>query len=343
MILNFQIIIELILGLITLILAFYGCYIAYTIISKKNEDDQQQFQIIEKKYYLLSMISIIVLFSRILNVFFFYLVLVSLIPIIPGAMCPYGVLEASISMSGFVDLGLKLLMPFAYAAWLILDNINKRTKSLDMIEILAKGFIYFMFPLLLLDSILDLIYFFNIKTLVVNCCRDVFNEATSYDPIAILGENTAVIAFLLMLGIAVLIVGLQLKKKTNNKNLYYSMIATILFIPVFLVALQDFIAPLWIFASKSLYNQELGAPHHCPFCLLKRWWSMIPFVLLIWIGLASVGWQLVIKTTTRQTQETFELGKLSINTLRHVSGYSFIIGFTILFIHLVLFTILGLP
>ncbi|MHA1214252.1 MAG: hypothetical protein ACTSPG_03085 [Candidatus Hodarchaeales archaeon] len=343
MIWNFQIIIELILGLVTLVLAFYGCFIAYTIIKPKNESDPMQFQIVEKKYYLLSMISIIVLFSRIINVFFFYLVLVSLIPAIPGAMCPYGVLDASLPMSGFIDLFAKLFIPFAYGAWLILDNINKRTKSLDLLDSLAKGFIYFMFPLLLLDSILDLIYFGNLKTMVVNCCRSVFNEAASYNPIAILGENTAIIAFLMTLGISVLIAILQLKRKTNEMTLYISMIAAISLIPIFWITLQDFIAPLWIFVSKSLYNQELGAAHHCPFCLLKRWWSMVPFVILIWLGVASIGWQFIIKITSKKTQDAFEIGMSTMKTLRYTSGLSFIIGLMILLGHILVFAVLGLP
>jgi hypothetical protein len=330
----------LLLGSLTLILGVYGINLCYQILWKKG--DKAEPLLTEKKYYLLSMIAIILLVSRIINVFYFYYVLVSLIPVIPGAMCPYGVLNVSIPGIGFIDLIIKIIVPFCYLTWLILDHINKSTKRLTLTPKLALSYVFIMFPLLIIDAVLDWIYFWFMEPIAINCCRDVYNEATNYNPLEILGPETAFIVFLTSVLLLIAIVFIQYFLKSNPQYLIYSLICVIITIPLFIITLQEFIAPMWIFASKKLLNQPLGAAHHCPFCLLKRWWTMALFIILIWIGFASVGWQYIVKKNTRYSDESIEIATPLIEKLRLTSVLSIISGILLLVAHLLFFILFNL-
>ncbi|MFX1284000.1 MAG: hypothetical protein ACFFB5_10110 [Promethearchaeota archaeon] len=151
---NFHIAIELLLGFITLLLSGYGAYLEYKILKHKKEINNYHNLEKEKEnyYYLLSMIAVILLVSRSLNVFYFYYVLISLVPIIPEAMYPYGVLDASIPSIGFLNFVVKLIVPFIYESWLFLDHINKKTEKLVLTPFLSKLYSFVMLPLLLADS-----------------------------------------------------------------------------------------------------------------------------------------------------------------------------------------------
>ncbi len=339
MIWNFHIAIQLILGFLSLLLAGYGSVISYGIIKSKLEEEVEEYHSAEKKYYLLSMICVILLVSRSVNVFYFYYVLVALVPIIPGAMCPYGVLQAN--PIGFIDLLVKLIIPFGYGLWLILDYINKQTKKLTLSLLLSKGFLFTMFPLLIIDSGLDLAYFWFLEPIQVNCCRNVLNEAADYSPLLLLGENTAILVFILTLIMLISIIALQFFQVVNPRLLIGSAALTLVVIPLFVISLQEFITPLWIFASKDILVQPLGEAHHCPFCIVKRWPSMVPFLIAIWLGLASVGWQVIIKQLVKTDVESTEKTHPVLGYLRVLSMISITGGLLILIGHYIFFLLLG--
>jgi hypothetical protein len=343
MIWNFQIVIELILGIITLILGGYGASVAWSIFRNNKSEEGVESRTIEKKYYLLSMITLILLISRIINVFYFYFVITALIPVIPGAMCQFGVLEASPMYSGYMDLGVKLFLPFLYGAFLLLDGVNKKTKSLTLTPKMAKIYTFLMFPALVIDSGLDWTYFGFLEKIEVNCCRSVFNEATAFEPLQLLGSETAFIILLATLVVLVVITGFQILKNYKSRYLLITTILAVITVPLAILSIQEWIAPYFIFASKSYYMQPLGAAHHCPFCLLKRWWTMVPFILAIWLGLATVGWQMVLNRTAPQNEEISVISDPIIDRLRKISIISILTGIGIVVLHILLFLILDLP
>jgi hypothetical protein len=343
MIWNFQIVIELILGIITLILGGYGVSVAWSIFRDNKGENGVESRTIEKKYYLLSMIALILLISRIINVIYFYFVITSLIPVIPGAMCQFGVLEASPLYSGYWDLGMKIFLPFLYGAFLLLDGVNKKTKSLILTPKMAKIYTFLMFPALVLDSGLDWIYFGFLEKIEVNCCRSVFNESTAFEPIQLLGPETAFLILLATLVVVLVISALQTLKDYKSRYLLLTTILAVIAVPLTILSIQEWIAPYFIFASKSYYGQPLGAAHHCPFCLLKRWWTMVPFMLTIWLGLATVGWQLILQRTSPENEEISTITDPMIDRLRKISILSILSGIGIVVIHILLFLFLDLP
>jgi len=337
MIWNFHIAVELILGLLALILTIYGAVTAYKII--KGDDSTDERRSAEKKYYLLSMIGLILLVSRSLNVFYFYYVIVSLVPIIPGAMCPYGVLVAN--PVGFIDLGLKLVIPFGYGAFLLLDHLNKKTKRLELTRTVTMTYLFAMVPLILLDSIFDWLYFWFLEPVVVNCCRNVYNEGGTYVPAQLLGSQTAVLITIMTVILLATIVSFQFFQKYWNSLLQLSVLLSIAVIPFIIMTVQDFLAPNWIFASKALLGQEPGLPHHCPFCLVKRWPLMVLFLVAIWLGLAATGWQLIMKYSARTNSELMEIVGPLLRKLKNLSILGIISGLLVADIHYAIFLLLG--
>ncbi|MCQ5376821.1 MAG: hypothetical protein NO516_02090 [Candidatus Methanomethylicia archaeon] len=162
----------LVLGLFGLALTFYAATKALGITKKIAKASMEEKYSLEKDYYLLSTVVWVILLSRIVASGMFWVTNESLIPLIPGAMCQFGVSQAG-SPYSWIDTGLKLFVLFAYGIWLSLDLINRRVKGAPLLSTLSKIFLVLL-PLLLLDTILDVAFYYTVTPVVVPCCRTVF-------------------------------------------------------------------------------------------------------------------------------------------------------------------------
>ena len=131
MIVTVTTVVVIVIGVLSLALALYGGYLSVSINEglEGNEDEKQNS---EQRYYLLGMIGIIVLFARILNVPIFFWMIQSLVPYCPGAMCSYGVINVGMPYS-FIALVLKILLPFIYGIWLVIEIIGLIASILGII------------------------------------------------------------------------------------------------------------------------------------------------------------------------------------------------------------------
>jgi len=159
-----------------LALVVYASGKAYTINKSISRAGLEEKYILEKNYYLLSTVVWVILVSRIVASGLFWATNESLIPLIPGAMCQFGVSQAG-SPYSWIDTGVKLVVIFAYGIWLVLDLLNRRVKGSPLLPSLSKIFILLV-PLLLLDTILDLAFYFTVSPVTVPCCRTVFTETS---------------------------------------------------------------------------------------------------------------------------------------------------------------------
>lgn len=157
-------------------LVVYASGKAYTINKRISRAGLEEKYILEKNYYLLSTVVWVILVSRIVASGLFWATNESLIPLIPGAMCQFGVSQAG-SPYSWIDTGVKLVVIFAYGIWLVLDLLNRRVKGSPLLPSLSKIFILLV-PLLLLDTILDLAFYFTVSPVTVPCCRTVFTETS---------------------------------------------------------------------------------------------------------------------------------------------------------------------
>lgn len=165
-----------VLGIFGLVLVIYASGKAYTINKRIAKAGLEEKYLLEKNYYLLSTVVWVILVSRIIAGGLFWVTNESLIPLIPGAMCQFGVSQAG-SPYSWIDTGVKLVVIFAYGIWLVLDLINRRVKGSPLLQPLSKIFILLV-PLLLLDTMLDLAFYFTVSPVTVPCCRTVFTEAS---------------------------------------------------------------------------------------------------------------------------------------------------------------------
>lgn len=165
-----------VLGLFGLVLVAYASMKAFTINKRISRAGLEEKYMLEKNYYLLSTVVWVILISRIVASILFWVTNESLIPLIPGAMCQFGVSQAG-SPYSWIDTGIKLVVIFAYGIWLVLDLLNRRIKGSPLLPSLSKIFILLV-PLLLLDTILDLAFYFTVSPVTVPCCRTIFTETS---------------------------------------------------------------------------------------------------------------------------------------------------------------------
>ncbi|MBS7619016.1 hypothetical protein KEJ25_10620, partial [Candidatus Bathyarchaeota archaeon] len=160
------------LGVFGLALMLYTIPKAYNISKKISKASLEEKYGLEKEYYLLSTVVWVVLITRIVASALFWLTNESLIPLIPGAMCQFGVNQAGAPYS-WIDNGVKLIVLLVYGIWLSLDFLNRRVKGAPLMQSLSKLFLL-LAPLLVLDLALDLGFYFTVSPVVVPCCRVVF-------------------------------------------------------------------------------------------------------------------------------------------------------------------------
>ncbi len=170
--------IMVVLGLFGLTETVYASIKSYGIIKRVSIAGLEERYNLEKSYYLLSTIVWVILLSRIVASGVFWITNESLIPLVPGAMCQFGVNQAGAPYS-WIDNGVKLFVVFAYGIWLSLDLINRRVKGGPLLPTLSKMFLI-LAPLLFLEAFLDVAFYLTVSPVVVPCCRTVF---TATNPI----------------------------------------------------------------------------------------------------------------------------------------------------------------
>ncbi len=172
----------LILGLsiLTVIVGFYICIPAWKIRNYRGMAIEERYEA-QKLFYMISGFVIIIFSIRVFIFPIYFLTLQELIPMLEGAMCWYGVLNAN-NPYGFISFLLKLFVPFVYLYWIVFDISNKKCKTEPMIGNLAKLYII-IFPLLLIESVFDIVYFGGLNPIEVTCCRSAYiNEAIGICP-----------------------------------------------------------------------------------------------------------------------------------------------------------------
>jgi hypothetical protein len=149
---------------------------AYRINRMTSQATMEQKYALEKEFYLLSTVVWVILLSRIVASGLFWVTNESLISLIPGAMCQFGVYQAGTPYSWIAN-GVKLVAFLVYGIWLSLDFINRRSKGTALMPSLARLFILLL-PLLFLDMIMDLAFYYVLNPVVVPCCRIVFSAVS---------------------------------------------------------------------------------------------------------------------------------------------------------------------
>jgi len=294
MIVTVTTVVVLVIGVLSLALALYGGFLSFSI-TEKLEGDEEEKHSSEQRYYLLGMIGIIVLLARILNVPIFFWMIQSLVPYCPGAMCSYGVINVGLPYS-IIALVLKIILPFIYGSWLIIEISNRKQPLLPLIGNLARSFVMFLLPLVLIDSAADILLVSSIRPVYAPCCSSVYDVDPPFSPSALFGPQIGMLIVLLTVVVAISLIAIQW---FENKSKYFPTTTLILagiVATLYLVTLHDTLAPM-----------VLGlAEHHCPYCLFQEFPDTAIFAGLFWVGVASAGWRVILDMIWRRKQLPME-------------------------------------
>ncbi|MFA9372851.1 MAG: hypothetical protein ACERKK_01725, partial [Poseidonibacter sp.] len=209
-----EVIIFLFTQVILFILLIIAFYYSLTIINKWDYSKTTSTQYkLEKRSYLVILITSFVMLIKIFLMPYFAFTIDKLSNIIPGAMCAAGVISAN-------DYGgplfvLKLFIVFFIALWLIINKFDLKSKEYKYTKVKFIFFI-FIFFLILIETIIDILYFTNISTKEpVLCCTVIFGTATTSSTIPFNLSITLLLVLFYLLYFLLIIANIQKQKFLN--------------------------------------------------------------------------------------------------------------------------------
>jgi hypothetical protein len=291
MIITVTTVVVLVIGILSLALALYGGFVSLSV-SEGMRGTQEEQHSSELRYYLLGMIGMIVLAARLLNVPIFFWMLQSLVPYCPGAMCVYGVVNVG-SPYSTIALLLKLILPFIYGLWIILEVANRRQPLMPFTRNLARSFLVALVPLVLVDSAVDVLLVSSIRPVYAPCCSSVYDIDPPFSPSAVLGPEIGMLIVLFTICLSLVLISVQWFSERSKHLPIVTFILSITVALLYLVTLHDTLAPL-----------VLGLPdHHCPYCLFQEFPDTAIFAGLFWIGVATAGWRASLEMIESQIDD----------------------------------------
>jgi hypothetical protein len=298
---------ELLLSISALVLTI-GVLLPVTKIYRRwNISTEAERPELEKTFYLAFAAVIIILGIRLFLVPLYFWTMQGFVPMIPGAMCLWGVFD-SVPEVTWGSLLLKFVLPVAFIGWLLLSFINGKCKTHPLMQNMMAFFIAIV-PLVLIDSALDIYVFGKIAPIQVSCCSDAIDVGTRPVPgviAGISGQTLLVSVFLLLAALYSLFLFLSLKRNIGHA------LTLVLSIPL--------AAILVLTITETLTPWLLNLPfHHCPFCLFFEHPLSILFTGLLWFGLAT-PWLLLI--TNRLGKENGESKNVEAQMRKSILTYA---------------------
>jgi len=246
---------------------FYCSYFGIMIIRRWDIRSGSEEQLaLERRTYLISTIISYMLFFQIASLFLYVYTADSLHNMFVGAMCAAGSLN--VDPYGYPAFLLKILNCIMAGLWLIVNYTDNRAYDYPLIKKKYVMLILLM-PLILSESIVQLLYFTDMKAdVITSCCGSLFGsdrESVGSD-IAGLPVKSSMAGFFISFAVTFFLGFIYLAKKKMGR--LFSVAVGAFFI-LSCVSLISFI---------SLYFYELPT-HHCPFCVLQKEYGYIGYIL----------------------------------------------------------------
>ena len=264
-----EVIIFLFIESILLITLFIAIYFT-SIILKKWEfysTTSTQYKL-EKKSYLVTVIIYFTLIVKLFLVPYFAYTIDILSAIVPGAMCGAGVISSN--DYGESLLILKVILLFFISFWLIINKLDIQKKDFPYLK---KKFLFFLIIaiFIIVEFILDILYFSNISTLsLATCCSAIYSSDSSLDPLPFGLNLKSLLILFYLLYIFTFISNIKQRP-------YLSALLNISFLYI------SYYAILYFFGT---YIYELPT-HHCPFCMLQKDYNYIGYMIFITLFLGT--------------------------------------------------------
>jgi hypothetical protein len=109
----------------------------------------------------------------------------SFVPLVPGAMCLWGVFNVLPNVT-WLSLFLKIILPAAYLSWIFLAKINASCRTNPLIKNLMVLFLA-LTPLLFVDFGTEIFVLTQLSPVEVTCCSSAIDVGTRLVPVMIGG------------------------------------------------------------------------------------------------------------------------------------------------------------
>ncbi len=272
---------------------------------------EERFEL-EKEFYLASTVVVIILAIRLFAIPLYFWTMQDLVPMIPGAMCLWGVFNAQPALC-WSSLFLKLFLPIVFLGWIIVYEVNNECKHNPLMMKLMVLFLALL-PLLLLDSVIDLSTFLSLSPVRVACCSnaiDVWPRAIPSMVAGLEGQYVVLILFYLV-GVSLLLAGYFSNKPLSHVTRYLTLA----------MCAVTVVATIEVFTPFILHTPL----HFCPFCLFFQNPVSILFAASIWVSISSPWWVGIVDFISRNDQEAIQASIMTSNNVRRIFLYSTIIG-----------------
>ncbi|MDR4508095.1 MAG: hypothetical protein MRJ65_07655 [Candidatus Brocadiaceae bacterium] len=337
MIVNIYTLITLFLALVSHSLGWFLFY--YTIKTVRSFtvfESAEKRNTFEQKGYLIFLIACVVLSIRMFSWPWFYLMLQSLVPEVPGAMCMFGVTRILPTTVLFLQI-IKPISFFFIGGWLLCYYIDKSIPTTPF----KRKILYYLLPicvLLLVDSSMEISYVLRMKPMIsVSCCATYFDvplRPSAMIPQSLFGKHyqkTLYVLYYFTNIILIIFLALTLSKKgmiSYRKYLYYGLaMIAILNIPIVIFAFSEIIAP-----------RLMQLPyHHCLYCFIGN--GIVPDAPIIFglfiLGTFAIGWMGILRFVCRNTKSQTVTNLVFVKII-NLSFFCFLASLLMVTIHLFL-------
>ena len=324
MILTFGAAMNLLLSMCALLLVLGVIRMAFRIFRRWNKSDDGERHELEKGFYLTFSVVMVVLGIRLFLVPLYFWNMQSFVPLVPGAMCLWGVFNALPEVA-WPSLFLKIVLPAAYLSWLLLARINSSCRTNPLIRNLMALFII-LTPFLLIDFGTEVYVLSQLSPVEVSCCSSAIDVGTRLVPGAIGAVSGQTLLLLILFPYSLLYVA-SLMLSTRSRAARLNTLAITIPIGILLaVAITETLTP-WLLRLPF---------HHCPFCLFFQHPLSLVFIVLFWFGLATPWLTLVTRRLGRLNDEAKEVEDRLSKTFTAYGAYAIIIALALILVDILI-------
>jgi hypothetical protein len=254
-------------SLLTGLMLIYAGWYGSRILDKWDLQSGSELQLdLERRTYLISVILSYALLFQIGSLFLYIFTADNIHSQFTGAMCAAGSL--SVNSYGYPVLILKIVNCLLAGVWLIINHVDTRGYDYPLIKPKYE-LLNVLVPLMLLEAVLQFVYFYNLKAdVITSCCGSLFSteKRSIAGEVAGLPNGPMMLAFFGIMSVTALI-GATFYFKGKGGG-WFSLLSGLTFL-ISSAAVVSFIC---------LYFYELPS-HHCPFCILQKEYFYIGYAL----------------------------------------------------------------
>ncbi len=274
-------VLSLIIGQIGIVLINAVAFVSALKIIRKwdtSSYDPEQIDLERRSELVATIVSWSLVFG-ILSLIVFERTNDSLVPFIPGAMCPIGVLGQN-EFWGYATLYLKIAGVFVYGLWIVINRIDTDVEGFPLTR-LKNAYTLALFPFLLLDVSFQVVYFCKLDpNVITSCCGVVFEpgggQSYASSVASLPPESTRWLVGIYFAVFLALSRTMRFEAKTWGKTLH-----------ALLSAVGFFLGMAGVIAFASPYIHQMPALH-CPFCILQREYYHYGYCIYLPLFLASL-------------------------------------------------------